>query len=94
MAIKISGTTVVTDDRDITNIIDMTVTGEATFSSTASMNIPVGTEAQRPGTPTIGDFRFNSDKSVAEIYDGGKWGLVGGSALTPDNMFVASSFSL
>jgi len=91
MAIKISGTTVVTDTRDITNIIDMTVTGEATFSSTASMNIPVGTEAQRPGTPTIGDFRFNSDSETPEIYNGTRWTAVG-SGLSATSIYVAASF--
>jgi hypothetical protein len=32
-----------------------------------------GTTAQRPGSPNSGDFRFNTDDSVFEFYNGTEW---------------------
>jgi len=106
MAIKISGTTVVTDTRDITNIIDMTVSGTATFtgpatfsnenvnfSTTEAINLPVGTEAQRPSAPTNGDFRINTDSGYLEYYQESRWKNAGGG-LSASGMFLASSFSI
>jgi hypothetical protein len=40
---------------------------------TASVTIPVGTTAQRPGSPTVGEVRYNTDLSVYEAYSGGVW---------------------
>jgi len=73
MAIKISGTTVIDDTRDIVNINDMTVSGNAVFSSTSAINIPSGTTAQRPGTPSTADFRWNTDEKYTEVYNGTEW---------------------
>ena len=50
----------------------------AKTSSTGSAVIPVGTDAQRDGTPSTGYFRWNTDQGSAEIYDGSAWGAVGG----------------
>jgi hypothetical protein len=49
-------------------------------SSTGSALIPAGTEAQRDGSPGAGYFRFNSDSSSFEGYNGSSWGSVGGGA--------------
>lgn len=49
-------------------------------SSTGSAQVPVGTEAQRDGTPSAGYFRFNSDTDQFEGYNGTAWGAVGGGA--------------
>jgi len=40
--------------------------------------LPVGNTANQPSTPTAGTFRFNSEDTSAEIYDGSEWGAVGG----------------
>ena len=48
-------------------------------TSTGSAEIPVGTEAQRDGTPAAGMFRFNSDTSQFEGYNGTEWGAIAGS---------------
>ncbi len=40
--------------------------------------IPTGSEAQRPGTPATGMFRFNSDNNSFEGYNGTLWGAIGG----------------
>jgi len=44
------------------NILDVDLTGAVT--------IPVGTTAQRPGTPEVGMFRYNTSLNVYEVYDG------------------------
>lgn len=49
-------------------------------SNTGSALIPTGTEAQRDGSPGAGYFRFNSDTSSFEGYNGATWGSVGGGA--------------
>lgn len=58
-----------------------TFTGEVVFSSTDNIQIPVGTTAQRPGSPSTGDLRFNSTNVAAEIYNGTSWTPVGGGGL-------------
>ena len=55
-----------------------TMTGDVTCSSTGFLKIPVGTTAQRPGSPAVGQFRWNSTLSKAEIYDGSAFAEVGG----------------
>lgn len=49
-------------------------------SSTGSAAVPSGTQAQRDGSPSAGYFRFNSDTSSFEGYNGSAWGSVGGGA--------------
>ena len=49
-------------------------------SSTGSALVPVGTTAQRDGTPAQGYFRFNSSTNQFEGYNGTAWGAVGGGA--------------
>lgn len=48
-------------------------------SATGSAALPVGTTAQRDGTPLTGYFRFNSTLGVFEGYNGTVWGGVGGA---------------
>lgn len=45
--------------------------------TSATIGLPVGTTAQRPGSPAQGDLRFNSTDTAAEIYDGSAWSAVG-----------------
>jgi hypothetical protein len=52
----------------------------AKTSSTGSAVVPAGTQAQRDGSPSAGYFRFNSDTSSFEGYNGSAWGAVGGGA--------------
>ena len=49
-------------------------------SNTGSSNIPVGTTAQRDGSPSAGLLRFNSTTGGFEGYDGSAWGSIGGGA--------------
>lgn len=49
-------------------------------SSTGSTILPVGTTAQRDGSPTVGYLRYNTSLSQFEGYGAGGWGKVGGGA--------------
>ena len=48
------------------------------FTDTGALKLPVGTEAQRPGTPAAGQLRFNDDSDEFEGYNGTEWGAIGG----------------
>lgn len=63
-----------------------TFTGTATFggnilmSGTGTIDIPVGTTAQRPGSPNNGMIRYNTTLTRYEGYSGSAWGALGGGA--------------
>jgi hypothetical protein len=62
-------------------------------SATGSNRTPVGTLAQRDGSPQTGFFRFNTTYNVFEGYNGTAWGQVGGGATGAggDTVFVENS---
>jgi hypothetical protein len=76
-----------------------TFTGTATFggdvllSGTGVLDLPVGTTAQRPGSPTSGMIRFNTDLTQFEGYNGSAWSSVGGGATGggADTVFLENS---
>lgn len=47
-------------------------------ATTGSAKLPVGTDAQRDGSPQTGYFRYNTDQTSFEGYDGTQWGPIGG----------------
>jgi hypothetical protein len=53
---------------------------EVITAATGSEILPVGTTAQRDGSPQTGYLRFNTDTDTFEGYDGTQWGQVGGGA--------------
>ena len=57
-----------------------TFTGKVTHNYTYSLNLPVGTTAQRDGSPAVGMFRYNSTLNVFEGYKNTGWGEIGGGA--------------
>ena len=68
-----------------------TFTGKVTHNYTSSLRVPVGTTGQRDGSPSNGDFRFNSSTSKFEGYNSG-WGEIGGGATgSADLLDIASS---
>jgi hypothetical protein len=69
----------------------MIVGGNASFSSTGSVKIPVGTTAQRP-SPVAGMLRFNDDSDEFEGYNGTAWASVGGSAISNDTTTATDLF--
>jgi len=52
----------------------------AKTSSTGAAVLPVGSTAQRDGSPVQGYLRFNSDDGAFEGYNGSAWAPVGGGA--------------
>jgi hypothetical protein len=76
-----------------------TFTGTATFggdvllTGTGVLDLPVGTTAQRPGSPTSGMIRFNTDLGQFEGYNGSAWSSVGGGATGggSDTVFLENS---
>ena len=61
------------------------------FTSTGAIKIPVGTEAQRPGTPAAGQLRFNDDTDAFEGYNGTAWAAVGGGNTTDSGLWENSN---
>ena len=54
-----------------------TFTGEVVLNSTGSIQLPSGTTAQRPGSPTNADIRYNSTEHEVEVYKNGAWSDIG-----------------
>lgn len=74
------------------NILDVDLTGAVT--------IPVGTTAERPGTPEVGMLRYNSTLNQYEVYDGSNFVELGNSytagqgiALDGSNEFTVAAGS-
>ena len=59
-----------------------TFTGAVIHNYTTALRIPVGTTAQRSGSPATGDLRFNSTLGSAEIYNCSAFAAVGGGSGT------------
>ena len=60
--------------------------GDSAFISTGALKISSGTQAQRPGSPTVSMMRYNTDTNEFEGYSGASptWKSIGGSALSND----------
>jgi hypothetical protein len=50
--------------------------------ATGSFDLPVGTTAERPTSPTTGTLRYNTTESEIETYDGSAWTSIGASTWT------------
>lgn len=57
-----------------------TFAGDVLLSGTGVLDLPVGTTAERPGTPNSGMIRFNSSLTQFEGYNGTTWGQIGAGA--------------
>lgn len=80
MAIKISGSTVIDDSRN-------GVLNSLSLDGTSRLKLPVGNSSQRPGTPTQGDLRYNSEVGSIEVYSGTTWILL--AAIADDALTFA-----
>jgi hypothetical protein len=56
------------------------VSGTLTVSATDAIKIASGTTAERPGSPTAGQLRYNTTLNKFEGYNGTVWSSVGGGA--------------
>jgi hypothetical protein len=52
--------------------------GGAEFdNATGALTVPLGTTAERPGTPATGMVRFNTTNAEVEVYSGAAWAPAG-----------------
>ena len=63
---------------------------------TGAFDMPVGTTAQRPSSPSSGFTRMNTDTSTMEMYNGTQWVTVGGTdmkvyAISPTTVTTAGT---
>ena len=56
----------------------LTVSGNISMTGTGAIDVPTGTTAQRPGSPTTGLFRYNSTEGEFEGYTSSGWGAIAG----------------
>ena len=70
-----------------------TFSGDVLLSGTGQLDLPVGTTAQRSGSPNSGMIRFNSDLTTFKGYNGTAWGAIGGGATggSTDDVFYENS---
>jgi len=80
------------------NIIIDPQSGLLIIDSDSAMQIPAGTTAERPGSPSAGYMRFNTSTGQFEVYDGSEWdaptATITSQSITPDgsaNAFTLSS---
>jgi len=67
--------------KDTSNAVQVLATKSAAaglFTGTGTIQVPAGTTANRP-SPAQGMFRYNTDLSQFEGYDGANWGGIGGA---------------
>jgi hypothetical protein len=59
-------------------VVQNTGYGYVQFGGAGGIGIPAGDEASRPTNPVLGDFRFNTNLSVAEVFNGIEYVSLGG----------------
>tara|TARA_R110002050_G_scaffold300427_1_gene469731 strand:- start:5954 stop:8047 length:2094 start_codon:yes stop_codon:yes gene_type:complete len=66
--------------------------GTVSISGTDAILVPVGTTAQRPGSPQVGQMRYNINNTAYEGYSNGAWSSLGGLIdLDKDTYVLAES---
>ncbi|MCS7317766.1 MAG: hypothetical protein NZZ41_05600, partial [Candidatus Dojkabacteria bacterium] len=82
------------------NAGNTTSTSVVAINGNTSITLPVGTTGQRPTTPVVGMFRYNSSISDLEFYNGSTWipvstsisgGFADGTAASPSGYFTADT---
>ena len=95
-----SSTTFLRGDNAWTTVsVTPTAVSDQTNSSTGYFDLPAGTTAQRPGSPTSGNMRYNSDTNSFEGYNGSAWGSIGGGAsaggaIYENTVTISSNYTL
>lgn len=84
-----TGSTTPVERMRIDNQGKVSVSGDITQSGTGAIKVASGTTAQRPGTPTNGMIRYNSDNGAFEGYASNAWAGIGGGG-TVDKITQAS----
>lgn len=88
IAVTPVGGIIATDVQSALAELDTELSGTVTkTASTGAAVIPTGTTANRPGVPTEGHFRRNSELGQWEGYDGSQWSEIGGASGGGGNPF-------
>jgi hypothetical protein len=67
----------------------MAILQSTTVANTGTLLLPKGTTAQRPGSPTAGMVRFNTDLNYSETYTGTAWvAFCTGSGVEQDQTYT------
>lgn len=74
MAIKVNGTTVVNDSRELQNISGIDATTSSALSSALGGGVAVQSTA--PSSPANGDFWIDTDDNFLRIYNDGVWSTI------------------
>lgn len=78
----------------LTESIIPTQTTVLSITATGALGLPTGTVAQRPGSPSAGFFRYNSDNTVVEYWNGSAWNSLGTGTGSVTSVAVAGSTGL
>lgn len=73
-----------------------TFTGDVILNTTTALQLPVGTEAERPNPAANGDIRYSTTSNSFEGYANGAWGSIGGGATGggSDSVFYENSLTV
>lgn len=84
-----SGSKFLRDDNTWQTVsVTPTAVSDQANSSTGYFDLPAGTTAQRPGSPTSGSVRFNTDLNATEVYNGTAWELISSTMPTSVEFLV------
>ena len=81
----------------VSKIITSSITDNVTIAGTSHIGIPSGTTAQRSGSPSAGNTRFNTTTGFLEFYNGTEWvttNLIPGINSITGNIYVGVSTTL
>lgn len=67
--------------------------GVLSIIGNGALTLPKGTDAQQPGTPESGMFRFNTDTTLLEYYNGTTWAPLATSASSVSSVAANSNSS-
>lgn len=68
-------------------------TGKVVINSTQSIQIPVGTDLERPVPASTGMIRFNTDYGQYEGYDGSNWIIINGVSDVDRNTYITAELN-
>lgn len=76
-----------------------TAVSDQANASTGYFDLPAGTTAERPGSPTSGNMRYNTTTAGFEGYNGTAWGSIGGGAsaggaIYENTLTISSNYTL
>lgn len=93
-------TTFLRGDNSWTTVsVTPTAVSDQANSSTGYFDLPAGTTAQRPASPSSGNMRYNTSTNGFEGYNGTAWGSIGGGAsaggaIYENTVTISSNYTL